>query len=86
MSSIAVNSASLDIIEATDSISLPEMDSVSLMNRVDSKYVVNEAKIPTLLANVSARYRVLAIEQVRLSPYSTLYFDSPQRELRVNVQ
>jgi hypothetical protein len=61
-----------------DSISLSEMDRVSLMNRVDTKYVCSEAELQTLLQNISLHYRVLTIEKVRYSQYATLYFDSPE--------
>ncbi|MDC0935726.1 polyphosphate polymerase domain-containing protein [Pirellulales bacterium] len=59
-----------------DPISLAEMDRVQLMNRVDTKYVTNDREIETLLQNVRSEYRVLTIENVRLSAYTTLYFDS----------
>jgi hypothetical protein len=58
-------------------ISLSEMDSVSLMNRVDTKYVFNELELQTLLQNLGSHYRVLTIENARYSKYATLYFDSP---------
>jgi len=57
--------------------SLPEMDRASLLNRVDTKYVFNEESLQWLFEGVRTEYRVLTIEQTRLSPYSTLYFDSP---------
>ena len=60
-----------------DPITLAEMDSVSLMNRVDTKYVLCEKDLEKLLGGIQTQYRVLSIEQTRLSPYNTLYFDSP---------
>lgn len=57
-------------------ISLAEMDGVTLMDRVDTKYVTNEHEIQALLETVKDHYRVLTIENVRCSDYSTLYFDS----------
>jgi len=75
-----LNSATENIVEAMDPISLSEMDSVSLMNRVDTKYVLNERNLERLLKNICSQYRVLSIEQTRLSPYNTLYFDSPDLE------
>jgi hypothetical protein len=61
-----------------DPIRLSEMDRVSLMNRVDTKYVFNELELQTLLQNVRSHYRVLTIVNVRYSQYATLYFDSPE--------
>ncbi|TWU21832.1 polyphosphate polymerase domain-containing protein [Bythopirellula polymerisocia] len=61
-------------------ISLADMDSHALMNRVDTKYVLGIAHLPELLESVGYSYRVLCVESVRLSPYSTLYFDTPDHE------
>lgn len=58
-------------------ITLSEMDSVALMNRVDTKYVLSEATLWKLLETVANNYRVLEIEGQRESPYNTLYFDTP---------
>lgn len=58
-------------------ISLAEMDSVSLMNRVDTKYVFSEAELVTLLEHIRHSYRVLTFENSRFTQYSNLYFDSP---------
>ncbi|QEG36365.1 polyphosphate polymerase domain-containing protein [Bythopirellula goksoeyrii] len=63
-----------------DPISLAEMDSHALMNRIDTKYVLGIAHLPELLESIRYSYRVLCIEAVRLSPYSTLYFDTPGHE------
>ena len=72
-----MNPTSLGLLETIDSISLSEMDSVSLMDRVDTKYVFNEVELQTLLQDIRSHYRVLTIENVRYSKYATLYFDSP---------
>lgn len=63
-----------------DPIGLAEMDGVSLMNRVDTKYVLDESDLATALESLVDRYRVLEIEGVRRSPYSTLYFDTASRD------
>lgn len=59
-------------------VSLSEMDSVSLMNRVDTKYVFGESTLLPLLGSLLNDYRVLEVEAARLSPYATLYFDTPR--------
>jgi len=59
-----------------DSISLAEMDSHALMNRVDTKYVLGTPHLRELLESVGRDYRVLSVETIRLSPYRTLYFDT----------
>lgn len=67
-------------LEAFDPIGLTEMDAVSLMNRVDTKYVLDEETLATALATLAEKYRVLEIEDVQRSPYMTLYFDTPARD------
>lgn len=57
-------------------ISLADMDSCKLLNRIDTKYVISVSDLLCLLNTVTATYRVLCVEEVRLSPYRTLYFDT----------
>lgn len=64
------------ILNTMDPISLAEMDSHALMNRVDTKYVLNAGFLPKLLTSVGHAFRVLTVESIRLSPYRTLYFDT----------
>lgn len=67
-------------LNAIDPISLADMDSHALMNRVDTKYVLSTAHLQELLESVGHAYRVLSINSIRLSTYSTLYFDTPDHE------
>ena len=60
--------------------SLSEIDSVSLMDRIDTKYVANDGILPTLLSMVRDEYKVLEVSGYRRSPYETLYFDTAQRD------
>lgn len=64
-----------------EAISLEEMDSVKLLNRVDTKYVFNAARLPGLLHELETDYRILEIESVRLNHYETLYYDTPDLQL-----
>ncbi len=61
-------------------ISLAEMDVVSLMDRIDTKYVFSAGELARVLDSVRSEYRVLEVGGVRWSDYATLYFDSPQRD------
>lgn len=61
-------------------ITLSEMDSVSLMNRVDTKFVASDQVLPTLLAQLRDTYKVLEVEGLRRSPYESLYFDTLRRD------
>ncbi|MAT68918.1 MAG: VTC domain-containing protein [Planctomycetaceae bacterium] len=58
-------------------IDLAGLDRVALMNRVDTKYVLNDAELPGVLDRISPDYGVLEVEGLRCSPYATLYFDTP---------
>ena len=58
-------------------ITLEEMDAVKLMNRIDSKYVVNEETLLRMLEEAGrAGYRVLVSEGERISPYDSVYYDT----------
>jgi len=58
-------------------ITLEEMDSIKLMNRIDSKYVTTETMLAQILERAfEAGYRVLVAEGERLSPYNSLYYDT----------
>jgi len=57
------------------------MDSVKLLDRMDSKYAFQLALLPPLLEGLLAHYRILDIEGVRASQYETLYFDTADLEL-----
>lgn len=59
-------------------ISLKEMDSVSLQDRLDTKFMFNEALLPELLQQMKSRYFVLEINEKRYSHYETLYFDTAE--------
>ena len=58
------------------SISLKEMDNVSLLKRVDTKFLTTEKKLLEILTLISSDYNVLDIDNKRLMKYSTLYFDT----------
>jgi hypothetical protein len=57
-------------------ISLPDMDSVKLLNRTEKKFVMHISKLEPLLKLASKEYRVLEINGKRLLDYSTEYFDT----------
>ena len=60
------------------SITLEEMDGVKLLNRIDSKYLTNEATLLRVLADArAAGYRALEAEGAKVSPYRSIYFDTP---------
>lgn len=57
------------------------MDSVALMNRVDTKYLVPAENALSIMQSVSDNYCVLEISEKRLFEYRTVYFDTDERLL-----
>ncbi|WP_111707316.1 polyphosphate polymerase domain-containing protein [Lutibacter citreus] len=68
------------IVKAIEPISLKEMDGVSLMKRTDTKFVIHEKHLVEVLESIKDQYRVLEINENRLLPYSSLYFDTPTKK------
>ena len=66
-----------------DSISLSEMGSVKLMNRIDTKYVVPKRLLPAILNAAKEDYFVQEIDSKRVATYDTLYYDTPTLDMYV---
>ncbi len=64
-------------LEKLGPITLSEMESIKLMNRIDSKYLTDEAMLLRILEQAAAAgYRVLVTEGMRISPYDSVYYDT----------
>ncbi|MCR5013549.1 MAG: polyphosphate polymerase domain-containing protein [Bacteroidales bacterium] len=72
-----MNAEILDIINQMAPITLEEMKSVRLMNRIDTKYLVTSGQLLAILNGVKERYYAQEVENHRLSPYRTVYYDTP---------
>lgn len=70
-----------DWVKNFDTISLEEMGSVRLMNRVDTKYVTTLPQLCQLLHLAGAEYRVQEIDGWRNMPYYTCYYDTPNCDM-----
>ena len=67
-----------NLLEGFAPITLEEMDGVKLLNRIDTKYFTNEATLVKVLEDaLAAGYRALLAEGVKLSPYISVYYDTP---------
>jgi len=64
------------IVDKFTPISLAEMDSVKLMNRIDTKYIVSANRLAGLLEEAKENYRILEINGCREMLYRTTYFDT----------
>lgn len=61
------------------SISLEDMNSVSLMRRVDTKYIIDRTQLPRVLDAVRNHYAILEIDGRRAMRYCSQYFDTANR-------
>ncbi len=67
--------------EAISAISLSEMAEVSLLNRVDTKYLVPPEELTSLLAQLRRDYKIFAHRGQRIHGYQTLYFDTQEHAM-----
>jgi hypothetical protein len=67
----------IDVLQTYQPIDLLAMDAVKLMDRMDTKYVLNLDQCQKLLQQMAQKYAVLDIDQMRLIPYQSEYFDTP---------
>lgn len=59
-----------------DRTTLAQLDAVSLLNRVDTKYVLSAAQLSAILPSLADEYLALDIGGRRLHQYRTQYFDT----------
>ena len=78
-----MGNADVEIIKLFKPISLLEIESVKLMNRIDTKYTLAENKLFELLEIIKDDYFILEINKVRNSRYHTTYFDTPDDKMYV---
>jgi hypothetical protein len=66
----------LTVLADFATVSLSEVDALSLQDRVDTKYLLHLTQLSGLLTSVEGAYRVLEINGPSISPYETIYFDT----------
>ena len=71
------------ILQAFEPISLAQMESVKLMNRIDTKYAVPRAVLPAILEAAKADYYVQEIDGKRIATYDTMYYDTDTLDMYV---
>jgi hypothetical protein len=64
-----------NIVNEFNPIGLDEMDSVKLMNRTDTKFVLTTDQLLLILPKLKKDYRILEIDGVRLPLYESEYYD-----------
>lgn len=63
-------------LERFDTIGLKQLDRVALLNRIDTKYLLNSTLLLSLLPDLELYYDVLCINAISLNRYRTIYFDT----------
>jgi hypothetical protein len=71
----------LSSINLYRSISLEETQKVSLMNRIDSKYLLSLDDLASIMVCMYKDYYMLEIGSERLMKYHTVYYDTPDNML-----
>ena len=66
----------LTLLGAMKPITLDEMSSIRLMNRIDTKFVASKRQLVEMLRLVREKYYVQEVNGDRVSPYRTTYFDT----------
>lgn len=69
------------ILRRFRTIGLEEMDSVALLNRVDTKFIIPIAKLAPTLSSLQDEYHILTVKGKCCNHYRTLYFDTPDFDL-----
>ena len=64
-------------LSAFDSISLADLNSVALLDRIEVKYLLPLAWLSDVLLHLRPDYAALVVADRRLNHYRTLYFDTP---------
>ena len=71
------------LISEFSPISLDEMGSVKLMNRIDTKYAVPMSALPAILEAAKADYYAQEIDGKRIATYDTMYYDTPSLDMYI---
>ena len=72
-----------DIVQTFEPISLAQMESVKLMNRIDTKYAVPLSVLPAILEAAKEDYYVQEIDGKRIATYDTMYYDTEDLEMYI---
>ena len=59
-----------------NNVSLKDLNSVSLMNRVDIKFAFSKSNLIQILSEISKFYNVLKIDNYYIQDYKSLYYDT----------
>jgi hypothetical protein len=66
----------LRALQEFNPISLAELRHYALLDRIDTKYLMREDQLASVLASINGDYRVLEIDGACLNHYRTVYFET----------
>ena len=66
----------MSFLNAMKTVSLAELDSVALLNRIDNKYVLSKQQLELILPVIQQNYSVLLIGNDKIFTYENNYFDT----------
>jgi len=69
-----------NVLKNFSAIGLEAMNTVSLLKRVDTKFVLAAHELPSVLQALSPHYHMLAVNNISLLGYTSLYFDTPDHQ------
>ena len=65
-----------NLLDKLQTVSLPELDKVKLLDRQDTKFVFNQIQLPLILGKIRPFYKILEISNDLVFNYATTYFDT----------
>lgn len=65
-----------ELLSQMDPISLDEMSAIKLMNRIDTKFLLNQQLLQDLAQQWPSLFYIQEIDGKRIANYKTLYFDT----------
>lgn len=72
-----------NILKEFKSVTLKDLEKVSLLNRIDIKYVFQASMINKILHELKDHYLILEIEDRRYFNYNTMYYDTEDIDMYV---
>ena len=64
-------------LNSFDRVSLAQINGASLLNRIDTKFLVPVRLIPEVLRDIEKDYDLLEIDERSIFSYETIYYDTP---------
>jgi hypothetical protein len=70
-----------NILQSFDPVSLAELNTTMLNDRIETKFIFNIALLPAILQKLPTHYNILSIDDTRIHKVDSLYFDAEDHQL-----